>query len=306
MGAAVPRGGELAEALLDLGVPYGDVNGVLAAAERVAADRSAAAVLAEAVAAFVRDMGALGGGPRLGPDLEAFPGDDGPGGPWFALLVFAAARPYAAAYHREIGVPDEVSRRTLADVGRHVAVHRRRFGMGGLANVWWLVRHFRGGLYQLGRLQFERTRLGGTTGRALAEAGVGVGPGTPVLDVHIPDFSGPLDAAACDASFAAAREFFPRHFPDEPYALATCYSWLLDPQWAQYLAEDSNILRFQRRFTSSRLLTEPDDGTTLAFVFGDPDVDVARVAPRSTVQRAVLRHLAEGRHWYGGTGWVAL
>jgi hypothetical protein len=306
----VPRGVRLAETLVDLAVPYAQTNDVLAAAERVARDPAACALLAGAVAEFADAMGVVGGGPgggpRLGPDLDALAGEAGDvAGPWFALLVLAAVRPYTAAYHRRLGVPEDVTRRTLADVGRHMAVHARRHGTPGLANTRWLARHFRGVLYQLGRLQFEMTRLGGRTGRALAEAGVADGPGSPVLAVHIPDFSGPLDAAACDASFARAAEFFPRHFPGgAAYSVATCHSWLLDPQWAEYLGADSRILAFQRRFTPAWAVEEPDDATTLAFVFGDPEVDPGRVVARSAVERAVVRHLAAGRHWYGGNGWV--
>lgn len=309
--ARVPRGVGLAETLLDLGVPYAEVDGVLAAAERVAGDRTASGLLADAVGEFARDMGTAGGGPdggpRLGPDLDAYTARAGDvAGPWFALLVLAATRPLTAAYHRGLGVPEEVTRRTLADVGRHMAVHQRRRGTPGLTNTWWLSRHFRGILFQLGRLQFERTRLGGRTGRALAEAGVADGPGAPVLGVHVPAFSGPLDVQACDASFDRARAFFARHFPDEGYAVATCHSWLLDPQLGEYLAPDSRIMAFQRRFTPAWTVEEPDDGSIIGFVFGDPDADPGTLTARTSVQRIVLGHLAAGRHWHGGNGWLPL
>ncbi|MFI1095241.1 acyltransferase domain-containing protein [Streptomyces sp. NPDC020917] len=309
--ARVPRGVVLAETLLDFGVPYAEVDGVLAAAERVAGDRTASGLLADAVGEFTRDMGAVGGGPdggpRLGPDLEAYAARAGDvAGPWFALLVLAATRPHTAAYHRALDVPEEVTRRTLADVGRHMAVHQRRRGTPGLTNTPWLSRHFRGILFQLGRLQFERTRLGGKTGRALAEAGVAEGPGAPVLAVHIPAFTGPLDAQACDASFDRARAFFARHFPDAGYAVATCHSWLLDPQLGEYLAPDSRIMAFQRRFTPAWTATDADDATTIGFVFGDPDVDPGALTARTSVQRMVLGHLAAGRHWHGGNGWLPL
>ena len=307
----VPRGNGLAETLVDLGVPYAEINGVLAAAERVARDDEAAALLGTAVEGFVRDMGVVGGGPgggpRLGPDLDDLvtrAGDSA--GPWFALLALAATRPHTAAHHRRLGVPEEVTRRTLADVGRHMAVHQRRHGTPGLTNTSWLARHFRGVLYQLGRLQFERTHLGGTTGRALADAGVTEGPGSLVLSVHIPDFAGPLDPHACDASLDRARTFFPRHFPGEIHAVAICHSWLLDPQLAEYLPPDSRIMAFQRRFTPAWPHTEPDDASTLAFVFGDPEADPSTATPRTSMQRIVLAHLSAGRHWTGGNGWLPL
>lgn len=307
----MPRGIELAEALVDLGVPYEDVNAVVAAGDLLAADCELSALLDGHVRDIVRDMGVVGGGGgpqgglRLGPHMEPLP-ERGPGGHWLPLLVFAAARPHTLAYHRARGIPEEVSRRTLADTGRHLAVHRRRYGTAGLADVGWLVRHFRGVIFQLGRLQYERTRLGGRTATALASAGLPLGPGDPGLGVHIPDFTGPLDPDACDSSVARAREFFPRHFPDEPYAVATCHSWLLDAQLAAYLPAGSNIVRFQTRFRPGHPCEEPDDRTTIGFVFGDPELEPEALTGRTTLERAVADHLRAGRHWHGGNGWFLL
>ncbi len=305
----VPAGTALAEALVDLAVPYEDVNAVLAARTALDRDPDLAALLQSHVRELVRDMGVVGGGPgggpHPGPQLETLP-DRGPAGHWLPLLAMVAARPYTLAYHRSHGIDPEVSRRTLADTGRHVTVHRRRHGTAGAADLRWLGRLFRGALYQLGRLQYERTRLGGTTGRALTGAGLPLGPGDLVLGLHIPDFTGPLDPAACDASLARARDFFARHFPDEPYTIITCHSWLLDAQLADHLPADSNIVRFQRRFRPAGARGEPDDRTTIGFVFGDPELDPAALPGRTTLERAVRDHLAAGAHWRPGAGWLPL
>ena len=124
--------------------------------------------------------------------------------------------------------------------------------------------------------------------------------------MHVPDFMGPLSPRAVDRSLALAREFFARHYPEERYAVATCGSWLLDPQLKQYLPEDSNIVRFQERFRVGHLPAEPEDMTPVRFVFGTTDVSLERLPRRTVVQRAVLDHLREGGHWYVGHGWFAL
>ncbi|MEE4542110.1 acyltransferase domain-containing protein [Streptomyces sp. V4-01] len=308
-----PAGAALADTLVDLAVPYQDVNAVVAARAALDREPDLAELLASHVRELVRDMGVVGGGPGggpgggtlLGPPMEPLPGR-GPAGHWLPLLVFTAVRPHTLAYHRAHGVPAEVSRRTLADTGRHVAAHRRRHGTAGLADVSWLARHFRGVIYQLGRLQYERTRLGGRTGRAAAAAGLALGPGDPALGVHVPDFSGPLDPGACDESVALAREFFARHFPDESYTIATCHSWLLDPQLAAYLPAGSNIIRFQRRFRPAYPTGAPDDRTTIGFVFGDPELPPDALPARTALERAVRDHLASGGHWRSGNGWFTL
>jgi hypothetical protein len=137
-------------------------------------------------------------------------------------------------------------------------------------------------------------------------AGLPLGSQDPCLNVHIPDFLGSITPAACDRSLELAREFFARHFPEEPYRVATCHSWLLDPQLAEYLPEDSNIVRFQDRFRSAYQERKVDDGGPVGFVFGDPEVPAYALPRRTTLERAIGDHLRAGRHWYGGHGWLEM
>ncbi|GHJ98226.1 acyltransferase domain-containing protein [Streptomyces sp. NPDC003753] len=300
--AALPDADELPDVLLDLSVPHEDINELVAQRARLGRDPEATALLERCVARLVRDMGEIG----KGWEPPQFPASAGPLGRLFPVYVFVAALPYVRAYHRERGIPEEVSRRTLADLGRHMAVHRRRSGTGGLLFPWWIALHFHGELFQLGRLQFQRARLGQRTGRAVAAAGRVHGPGDLCLSLHIPDFSGPLSPSACERSLTLARAFFARHYPDERHEIAVCHSWLLDPQLKRYLPADSNIIRFQDRFELAYQDTTPDDGLPVGFVFGDPELPVGELPRRSSVERAVGDHLRAGGHWYGGHGWFAL
>ncbi|MCL8010668.1 acyltransferase domain-containing protein [Streptomyces sp. AS02] len=296
----LPDTDELAEVLLDLQIPHEDINDLVRMARRVTDDPELRQFLERSVDELVRTVGEVGCPVDL-PDL------DWPSGPLqrcFPVYVFVAALPATRAYHRERGIPADVSRRTLADLGRNMAVHRRRYGRAGVQAPWWLVHHFRGALYQLGRLQFERARLGARTGAGLAAAGVGVGPDSPCLNLHIPDFHGPLTPAAVDRSLALAREFFAAHFPEARYRVVTCHSWLLDTQLRKYLPEDSNIVRFQERFRIARAEPEPSDTEPVQFVFGDPELPVEGLPRRTAVERAVGDHLRAGGHWYVGHGWL--
>jgi hypothetical protein len=295
----LPDAEELPDVLQDLAVPYEDVNDLVALRRTLADDEAATALLGRCVRGLARDMGKIGRGLRLRP----FPLESGPLGRYFPVYALVAALPYVRAYHRERGVPQDISRRTLADVGRGLALHRRRYGVGGLVAPGWFSLHFHGELFQLGRLQFQRTRLGGREGVALAAAGLALRPGEHCLDLHIPDYAGPLTPEACDRSLALAREFFPRHFPAERYTAACCHSWLLDPQLKRYLPEDSNIVRFQERFHIACGNSEPGDDLPLRFVFGDPDLPVETLPRRTRVERAVGDHLRAGGHWYSGHGW---
>ena len=200
----------------------------------------------------------------------AWPNVDG----YFYVLVFLAALPAVRAQHAALGIPEHISRATLADLGNKMAIYRRSHGVGGLDRQSWLIRHFRGTLYRLGRLQFDM--LG------------------PDLDVHIPE-DGPLSPAACDESFGAARPFFARHFGNT-YRSAVCRSWLLDRQLAEYLPETSNIVRFQRRFKPTGAV-EDGDHDILEFVFRRHPADLGELPQKTALQRAIVTHLRRGGHW---------
>lgn len=74
-----------------------------------------------------------------------------------------------------------------------------------------------------------------------------VSPGENTLSVHIAA-GAPMDAHACIESFQQAKIFFEKYFPNKPFKLFTCDSWLLDPQLKTFLPESSNIVQFQKRF----------------------------------------------------------
>ncbi len=300
--AGWPDAEQLPAVLLDLAVPHEDINELVALQARMTGDPEVRWLLERFVQSIVPRIGTQG----HWPSVPTLPESWGAVGRWFYVYVYLALLPHTAEFHRLHGIPEEVSRRTLADIGRNVAVHRRRRGLGGMNAPWWPLLHLRGELYQLGRLQFQRSTLGDRTGKSVAEAGLPLGPGSPALDVHIPDYSGPLSPQACERSLELAREFFPRHFPDEAYAVASCHSWLLDPQLKTYLPQDSNIVRFQERFTLAYSSAERGDNDTIAFVFGDNRLPLDDLPRRSTLERAVVDHLRSGGHWHLGHGWFEL
>jgi hypothetical protein len=187
----------------------------------------------------------------------------------------AARLPEVRARHRALGLTDDESWATLRDVLRGHEVR----GEEPFSDVEWIDVVWSGRLAELGRLQFE-TR------------------GDDLLAVHIPE-SGPLTPAACDASFARAREVFPG------YETVSCHSWLLDPALAEVLPAGSNIVRFQRRFT---LTDEGRDGNAdvLRFVFHTLDPDLDRLEPATTLERALLARMREGEQWRVPTGVTSL
>jgi hypothetical protein len=297
----LPTPEDLPALLLKLAVPHEDVD--LLIAHLPARDSPSWRELERCTRLLVQNLGQIAG-PPVRPEL---PAESNIPPAYFPVYVFLAAYPHVTAFHHERGISDEISWHTLTDLGRVLADHRYWHGEGGLDAelTSWLSLHFGGEIYQLGRLQFQRARLGNRTGRAVSAAGHPYGRGDPALSVHVPAYHGPLSPAACSHSFAAAQEFFARHFPEETYRVAVCNSWLLDEQLGDYLPADANILQFQRRFQLA-YQPEPDDETMLRFVVGGPHADRGDLPRRTTLERAIADHLDAGLHWHGGAGWTLL
>src|SRR5262245_64745455 len=155
--------------------------------------------------ALVRaDLGGHGWLPP-GPDL---PRERGPA--WRHLYVYAylALVDVVTRYHRDHGIADAVSWATLADLGRNLAIDRRMHREGWPVMQSWLTLHARGGVYELGRLQYQR----GDTG----------------IGVHIFE-AGPPAPEAVAASLDQARAVFPRHLAHARYTALSRRSWLPGP-----------------------------------------------------------------------------
>lgn len=194
--------------------------------------------IASALASEVeRDMGlAL---PSTGfRGWPAVPQDAPPVGLFAPAWALLASLPRLLELHAERGVPDSVTKATVSALGGVMATHRQVFGRSGvgLMPLWGPPLRFRGADYEIGRHDYTRAQLG-----------LGDGVSGHLLMMHIPP-SGPLDVQESEESVATAVESFKLWYPEEPVHGFVCHSWLLDPQLAEYLRPDSNIIRFQQRF----------------------------------------------------------
>ena len=209
------------------------------------------------------------------------------------LLVLLSRVPRVLRLHQQRDVPRDVSLDTLDDLLRWARKFRLQHGHWGLAETHWLALAVTGRIFRLGRLQFEWVN---NRWPAL--------PFTPdqwLLSVHVPEM-GPLDHGACDTAFARAHEFFIRHFPERRAAAFVCDSWLLDPQLGEYLPAETNILRFQHRFTVVPDACYPRDQITERVLPGPADSAPNSKSP-SRLQRAIAEHRRRGRGWQSGVGY---
>lgn len=231
------------------------------------------------------------------PDL---PDSLGPVGRYLYVWVMLTAAADARAFHRSRGITDDHSWAALGVLASQMGNRRTLHGQGGLHTQNWVTHHYRGAIYPLGRLHFERTMITFDPGAAPDAPRIGA----PALGLHIPE--GRLTPESCDDALDQAARFFAEHFPDEPYRYATCASWVLDPQLKEYLAPDSNIIRFQERFTLSPDTGPDSNPTVVEFIFKRPIAELDQLPRATSLERGIVDHIRAGRPWHFRTGWFEL
>lgn len=234
----------------------------------------------------------------------------GASGRFFYFYLFALCYGETVEFLRRGGCPSDVLDSTMTIVARHVQIHQRKWGSVGFDAGWWLLPVLRGEMVQIGSLQFHRVNLG--VGNLSPEPwyspeesealGVGFRRGDPSVGIHIP-YATALGPHDVDLTFERAREVLGVLWPVDQRRLATCQSWLLDAQVADFLDPQSNVMQFQRRFTLLDAWYDNDE-ETIGFVFQQPGVSRRDLPRETSLQRGILDLLERGGHWRAQPGWL--
>lgn len=121
--------------------------------------------------------------------------------------------------------------------------------------------------------------------------------GDPIIRLHIPP-TGKMTPELIDKTLDATKEFAAKYFPEYDYKAFACHSWLIDPQLDEILNEESNIVKFRKRFRS---LTHKSNGEDVFnFIFNKPDMnfDIQDLPEDSSLQRALKNHYLSGKAIY--------
>lgn len=113
----------------------------------------------------------------------------------------------------------------------------------------------------------------------------------PVWHLHIPSGGG-LTPLACADSLKQAAILFERCFPEMAWKAFCCTSWLIDRELGKCLPADSNVVAFGCMFIP---LATPNATPKQLFerVF-DNHTDWQSFQPRTSLQKAIIRHLEKG------------
>lgn len=208
------------------------------------------------------------------------------------IFVLGYLADHALSVNNARGIEKEITVATLKDVNLWIKNYEIQHGTLGLAEFHWLMKHYTGRLFRLGRLQFvfEPTLFGAPEGEV-------------VLDTHIPQDE-PLTEEACLASFARAKEFFSKHFPEKDPKYFTCGSWLLNPQLAELLGEDANIVKFMRLWSNHHTVaTSSNQAIQRVFGLGFKAENMANAPENTSLQRKLKAHFLNGGDLKGTGGY---
>ncbi len=121
------------------------------------------------------------------------------------------------------------------------------------------------------------------------------------LHVHIPSGQ-PLTLSDCADSFQRAGNIYRRHFPELDWRAFCCTSWLLDRELWQCLPPHSNIQGFGNLFFPLATPGNNSDQLMERVLEGTPDWRT--LTPKTSLQKAVLKHLHEGHRFRTTSGFI--
>ncbi len=225
----------------------------------------------------------------------------------FCLGFALAEAERAFVRYQELNIPEEVYYDTMRDISIWTHTCAREENIIGLCELSWIRHTLYLNLFRIGRLQYQFFKTNHTvSGISLhAQRTVPIGNRQPVLNIHIPE-DGRLDSLACQHSLQEARIFFEKYFPKYKYAGFVCDSWLLDRHNAQFMREDSNIMRFSALFDCV-VQTNSENGELLRRLWGIHQASRAELTelPENTdLQKRAKQYLLAGGKTGNGYGFI--
>ena len=159
------------------------------------------------------------------------------------MMVLAVILNLAVAVkekYNEFGIDEKIYYDTMSDI----KIWCEKTGNKGIKNFGWLKNHVNFELFRLGRLQFQFYPCKNKT---LLYNKLPCKFGDNLIYIHIPEGE-KLCEDKCKESLLMADKFFGEYFSDYKYNYYFCESWLLFEGNCEFMADDSNIVRFMSLF----------------------------------------------------------
>ena len=202
------------------------------------------------------------------------------------IYILLAEKTYEE--YKKRGISDEIYFATMNAFHVVSEVEKARCGVYGIGQVIyraWVRKNIDCIIYRVGLFEFEIRECP----VEIPEHGVSVGD--IVLSVHIPR-GADLREEISEASYDAARKFFRRYYGMEK-CVFICQSWLLHPWMQECLAEDSRIIKFQKKYNVFEVTTNYDVARTWIFPHCEGK-SLDELPQNTSLQRKAVEYMKKG------------
>ncbi len=210
----------------------------------------------------------------------------------FVLAVILKLATDIKAEYDKAGIDEKIYYDTMSDI----KIWCNKAGGKGLKNYGWLKNHVSFELFRLGRLQFQFYECKNKT---LFYDKLPFRYGDRLIYVHIPEGES-LDEEKCRASFELAKDFFACYFPEYEYRFFFCESWLLFEGNRDFMAKDSNILKFMSLFDIC--YSVKIDVQAIERIFGRRRLLKKSYAEKTSLQKRAKQYMLKGNNLGIGIG----
>ena len=127
---------------------------------------------------------------------------------------------------------------------------------------------------------------------------IALSPKDKVINLHIPSDDS-FTPEIIDNTIKYIKSFMKEYFSDIDYKAFVCHSWIIDTQLEDLLGQDSNIVKFGKRF--NRLAVKSDGKGVFRFVFNhtnDGEPVISELNENTRLEKAIKNHYINGRAIY--------
>lgn len=208
-------------------------------------------------------------------ELKEYCGDDERGFRILSICMHCLLRTYDG--YMEKGISEKIFFDTAGFIPRFLNEHKRVHGTSAFTWAHWIPRQIAMEEFRIGDYEYE-----------LIDDGE-----KKKISLHIPS-----DAELASGDIEAVYPFLERYYPEYSGAEMFCSSWLLVPALRELLDKDSNIIKFQSRFSVYEV--DEDSLSFMDWVYSSREIPYSELPEGTTLQRNMKKYLLSG----GKIGWA--
>ncbi len=211
-----------------------------------------------------------------------------------AMIFLMAACESLEERYASAGIDHSVFVDTMSDLRFKLLECKEVKGLWGTFVAGWYPGFFNMTRFACGRFQYEKREFKqfyGVGGHFLRT-------GDTVLNFHIPSSGVPLTDEIRFDSYRRAREFF---FPDAKGPVGfVCSSWLLWPDYEEYIPDGLNLKNFRHDFTVISASPSEEFGNAWRVFGADAEKQAEELPERTSQQRLFKKFCMDGKaHGHG-------